>query len=285
MRKESRVITFGPTVTYGIESLDGCTNKPNNAKNKDYRHTERIRNLDPVVELKRAHLRAVLWHESVVLDSPETIDESESSEVFNQRVLRVMTPELKVAASASRANGSKRWLVDTGCPLDLIAEYEIGQDEKEYIKPATDSVRLNTANGITKANRIIKYRVDGMEDGIEAFVLSSTPTVMSVGKRCMERGYDFIWKAGEKPYLVPPSGRRMMLDVISNVPYLPVCSSTACAVASIGQPEQTCFGSDSCYSIDDLSIDWGSDVDCSPAASDGLPLMMRQGQTIGLFEI
>jgi hypothetical protein len=84
----------------------------------------------------------------------------------------------------------------------------------------------------------------------------------------MERGYDFIWKAGEKPYLVPPSGRRMMLDVINNVPYLPVCSSTACAVASISQPEQTCFGSDSCYSIDDLSIDWGSDIDCSPAASD-----------------
>jgi len=179
-----------------------------------------------------------------------------------------MTPELKVAASASRANGTKRWLVDTGCPLDLIAEYEIGQDEKEYIKPATDSVRLNTANGITKANRIIKYRVDGMEDGIEAFVLSSTPTVMSVGKRCMERGYDFIWKAGETPYLVPPSGRRMMLDVINNMPYLPVCSSTACAVASISQPIQTCFGSDSCYSIDDLSIDWGSDIDCSPAASD-----------------
>ncbi len=63
IRKESRTITFGPTVTYGIESLDGCTNKPNNVKNKEYKHTERIRNLDSVVEAKRAHLRAVLWHE------------------------------------------------------------------------------------------------------------------------------------------------------------------------------------------------------------------------------
>ena len=56
---------------------------------------------------------------------------------------------------------------------------------------------------------------------IEAHVLESTPSIISVGKRCMDMGYSFAWTAGCKPTLTCPSGRTVTLDVINNVPYLP----------------------------------------------------------------
>ena len=56
---------------------------------------------------------------------------------------------------------------------------------------------------------------------IEAHVLESTPSIISVGKRCMDMGYSFVWAAGCKPTLTCPSGRTVTLDVINNVPYLP----------------------------------------------------------------
>ena len=57
--------------------------------------------------------------------------------------------------------------------------------------------------------------------GQTAHVLESTPSIISVGKRCMDMGYSFAWSAGCLPTLACPSGRTVTLDVINSVPYLP----------------------------------------------------------------
>jgi hypothetical protein len=60
--------------------------------------------------------------------------------------------------------------------------------------------------------------------GIEttALVMKNSPTVMSMGKRCMREGYSFRWDAGCKPLLVPPDGEEIVLDVINGVLILPM---------------------------------------------------------------
>jgi hypothetical protein len=90
----------------------------------------------------------------------------------------------------------RRWLVDTGCPIDLIANSELNTHEKEYVFKTSDFVRLHTANGINETNKILRLDVKVLGDLVEAHVLSSTPTVMSVGKRCVKMGYNFIWRHG-----------------------------------------------------------------------------------------
>ena len=57
-----------------------------------------------------------------------------------------------------------------------------------------------------------------MED-IHPLALESTPAVLSVGKRCMEEGWTFIWNPWN-PLLISPSGKRIHLKVHGNVPYL-----------------------------------------------------------------
>ena len=43
---------------------------------------------------------------------------------------------------------------------------------------------------------LLTFVVDELGEKIEPYVLRSTPPVMSVGQRCMERGYTFIWPKG-----------------------------------------------------------------------------------------
>ena len=66
----------------------------------------------------------------------------------------------------------------------------------------------------------IEIQVGTLADVVKPLLLKSTPALLSVGKRCMEEGYSFIWRAGKTPYLVDRSGVTHPLQVKDNVPYL-----------------------------------------------------------------
>ena len=79
---------------------------------------------------------------------------------------------------------------------------------------------FHTANGSTCSDIQCPIYCDELSDYVDPYVLESTPAVMSVGYRCMQRGYTFIWPAGEDPYFVLPSGKIVYLEVVHDVPYL-----------------------------------------------------------------
>ena len=60
----------------------------------------------------------------------------------------------------------------------------------------------------------------GLDKLIEAYVLDSTPSLLSLGKRCMELGYRFVWEPFTHPKFFDPDGRRIAVEVINNIPYL-----------------------------------------------------------------
>ena len=63
-------------------------------------------------------------------------------------------------------------------------------------------------------------QVGPLKRHIKPLLLSNTPPVLSVGKRCMEEGFSFHWPANEAPYLVGPNGKRHQLEIDNLVPYL-----------------------------------------------------------------
>jgi hypothetical protein len=142
-------------------------------------------------------------------------------------------------ASAIYQSGVRRWLVDTGCPFDLIAKTELEENERLFIKKASKVIRLATPNGLVDANKIVSFKVDKLAEPIDAYIMDSTPTVMSIGKRCMLHGYSFVWHPAKQPYLVTPKGKKVVLEVIDNVPYLPLSKSTPCAAAPAAAGENT----------------------------------------------
>ncbi|CAE7379256.1 unnamed protein product [Symbiodinium natans] len=97
------------------------------------------------------------------------------------------------------------FLADTGSEEDLISEADRAMYfGEEPIGNATRQVNLITANGNVKGDKSV--RVDFPEFGkeLEFYVLASTPPVCSVGRRCMEDGYEFHWYPKKPPYFVAP---------------------------------------------------------------------------------
>lgn len=134
-------------------------------------------------------------------------------------------------ASAIYQSGVRHWLVDTGCPFDLIAKTELEDNERLFIKKASKTIRLATPNGLVDASKSVSFKVDKLTEPIDAYVMDSTLTVMSIGKRCMLHGYSFVRHPAKQPNLVTHKGKKVVLEVIGDVPYLPLSRSTPCAAA------------------------------------------------------
>ena len=56
---------------------------------------------------------------------------------------------------------------------------------------------------------------------MEPYLLSSSPSLLSVGMRCQGEGWSFIWIGGKSPCFISPGGYRLtLLQVELGIPYL-----------------------------------------------------------------
>ena len=106
-------------------------------------------------------------------------------------------------------------------------------------------VQLQTAAGPLTVQTIAPMFVPELHQSIQPLVLQDSPAVLSLGKRCVEDGYTFMWPAGELPRLLAPNGSEVPLIVRQNVPYVqarllatpaPVSSPARGALASGAPP-------------------------------------------------
>ena len=109
------------------------------------------------------------------------------------------------------------WIADTGSAQDLISESMLG-DVKEF--KSDRPINMITANGPSYADKQCKVRVPSISTTAEPYVLPDSPSVLSVGQKCMEEGFDFVWRASCRPYLRDSNGNKVYMDVRDNVPYL-----------------------------------------------------------------
>jgi hypothetical protein len=59
---------------------------------------------------------------------------------------------------------------------------------------------------------------------VDPFVLAETPSVLSIGCRCMKMGYGIHWHPWTNRVLVTPEGNVVSLSVERDIPYLMVGS-------------------------------------------------------------
>ena len=113
------------------------------------------------------------------------------------------------------------------------------------LSKALSPLTFNTANGKTEATQQAKLHCSELKENISPYVLDSTPPVLSVGRRCMEMGYSFVWLADQDPYFVCPDGSIVEFEVGDNIPYLragsrgcaPKASSNTQSVPCAAGPE------------------------------------------------
>ena len=87
-------------------------------------------------------------------------------------------------------------------------------------KRVCDPIMFHTANGSTATQTEAEIDLGTFDEISQAYVLDDTPSVMSLGKRCMEEGYSFVWPSGKMPFMITKSGERIDPTIHDNIPYI-----------------------------------------------------------------
>ena len=93
--------------------------------------------------------------------------------------------------------------------------------EKRRVRERDSPLALRTANGTISADREIDVSL-ATKGRTKALVMKDSPSLLSLGRRCMDEGYAFTWPASGDPVLVAPDGTRHVLRVVNYVPVLPL---------------------------------------------------------------
>ena len=110
----------------------------------------------------------------------------------------------------------RRFILDSGSGHDLISARKA---ERMNLKQRTcDPIMFHTANGSTATQTEAEIDLGTFDMSSQAYVLDDTPSVMSLGKRCMEEGYSFVWPSGKMPFMITKNGERIDLTIHDNIP-------------------------------------------------------------------
>ena len=112
-----------------------------------------------------------------------------------------------------------RWLADTGCGHDLIGA-RVANSCGLPVVVGQPPPSFDTAGGPAQAQAQVRVRIDSMGDIAEPWVLEDCPPVASVGRRCQNNGFSFVWPAGRNPYFITPHFKIVDLTVERGIPYI-----------------------------------------------------------------
>ena len=112
----------------------------------------------------------------------------------------------------------RRFIMDSGSGHDLISSTRV--DRMDIDTYQSDRANFHTANGITSTSTMVDLDFDTFNEPARAHVLEDTPSVLSLGKRCMEQGYTFVWPNGREPYMINSEGDKIRMEVHDLIPYV-----------------------------------------------------------------
>ena len=129
------------------------------------------------------------------------------------------------------ASAEIAWIADTGSAQDLVCSRMIPHDIMYH---SSQPLELITANGSQSADQQASIHIDCIDKEVHPYVLPDSPAVISVGMRCIQDGWDFVWKSFSRPYFKKQDGTKIKLEVKDYVPYLP--SKDGRIPAAVGVP-------------------------------------------------
>ena len=124
------------------------------------------------------------------------------------------------------------WIADTGSALDLISKGDLGS-LRSYTAP--HPINIITANGPSSADVQADIKVPSLDVTSAPYFLPHTPSVLTVGYRGMEEGFDFIWRAYQRPFFRDSKGNKTYMNVRDYVPCLNPWKEGAAAPARVLQ--------------------------------------------------
>jgi hypothetical protein len=144
---------------------------------------------------------------------------------FARGLTETATPGVGVqmnrSAKAQHDFGIRRWLADTGCGHDLVqSSLALSRIGEAFIRLRAPKY-LNAANGPTSIRQEMTMCIPQSDEMAEMLCCENTPSVISIGERCLEMGCAFYWPPySENPSFVKPDDTHVVVTVENNIPYL-----------------------------------------------------------------
>ena len=112
------------------------------------------------------------------------------------------------------------WIVDTGSGRDLV-KMSKGSRFSSFIVAAL-MVSLNTGGGRVDSSEALScsMNLDDYMMRIHAYLLTNTPSVISIGVRVNQQGFAFVWFPGYHPGIITANGLVIALITRNNMPYI-----------------------------------------------------------------
>ena len=122
-------------------------------------------------------------------------------------------------ASTYQLKNEKKFILDSGSGHDLIATRKV--ERMDLSTYEDEAVNFHTANGVTVPISKVDLDFEAFEETANVHVLEDTPSVIiSMGKRCMDHGYSFVWPSGKDPYLVDKNANIVKMVIKDYIPYI-----------------------------------------------------------------
>ncbi len=133
---------------------------------------------------------------------------------------------------------TKAVIADTGSAYDLVSK-PIAEKHASAISSCGSNISLATAKGVEKVGRQMALQWGSLEGPTSALVLDNTPSVVSIGKRCLQAHWGFHWPAGsQSPYFIRSDGSKVFMKVNNFVPYLPeYIEPSPCSCIALPAPD------------------------------------------------
>eukprot|EP00972_Heterocapsa_arctica_P024983 3682175-Heterocapsa_arctica.AAC.1 len=109
---------------------------------------------------------------------------------------------------------------ETGTGLHIVGKDNLEDADLRHIDGTGPSVKLNTANGLTKTQDRVSIMSHAFGTRFDAVALKTSPNAISVGQFCMECNWWFKWPPGKPPYFTTYNGDIVRYYVHKHVPYL-----------------------------------------------------------------
>lgn len=142
------------------------------------------------------------------------------------------------------ATEAGRWVIDRGSCTDIVGEGPITKNEKNIVEDMETPMRLTMANGEVTASNNVKVALEPATTA-ETLIVKGCPIILSLGKRCVEEGFSFVWRSGKRPILTTPDRQEYELEVENYVPVfhaMEASSSSMDPLVERGGPPQPSWG-------------------------------------------
>ena len=100
------------------------------------------------------------------------------------------------------------WLADTGASVDAIGKRHLSQQGRKTIVKMEKPISFDAAAGSITVDASVPLQSKSIGD-IDAVLLKDSPSVITVGRRCMEQGYGFHWDPFKPPVIKHPDGTKV----------------------------------------------------------------------------